>query len=270
MRKNKMLTVSNFAKFARTTRDTLIFYDKIGLLSPAIRSDNNYRYYSHAQLSTINLIRTLQTLGMPLSEIKRLKNMRTPDLVDAVLENQINQINGEINELVRTRELLYYIKSPIHSHLNIDESAITIQFQPEASIILGEQNDYGGDRDDYDALFSFYNKCGEMYPNVSLNYPVWGYFSADRIRNRDWVWPDRYYFYSSEGHDIRPAALYAIGYTRGGYGQCPDLYNRILDYIEANDYEISGPAYEEYPLNELSVLEEKDYLIRVMITVKTR
>ena len=44
----------------------------------------------------------------------------------------------------------------------------------------------------------------------------------------------------------------------------------MLDYIYSNGFEICGPTYEEYPLNEISVVEDKDYLMRVMITVRER
>ena len=40
----KQLTVNEFAKFARTTRDTLMHYDRIGLLSPASYGKNRYQY----------------------------------------------------------------------------------------------------------------------------------------------------------------------------------------------------------------------------------
>jgi len=100
-----------------------------------------------------------------------------------------------------------------------------------------------------------------------MNYPVWAMFSEYRIKNRDWKWSDRYYFFNPEGHDKKPAALYAVGYTRGGYGQSHELYTCMLDYIDANGYEICGPAYEEYPLNEICVTDDNNYLMRVMITV---
>ena len=121
-----------------------------------------------------------------------------------------------------------------------------------------------------DDTITFYLDCNEKYPDLDLNYPVWALFSEERIRRRDWVWPDRYYFYGPEGYDKKPAALYAVGYMRGGYGEGHDLYVRLLDYIGVNGFEICGPAYEEYPLNEICMLEEKDYLIRVAIPVKRR
>jgi hypothetical protein len=80
----------------------------------------------------------------------------------------------------------------------------------------------------------------------------------------------RYYFYNPRGHDARPAALYAVGYQRGGYGQTDKLYERLLDHIDRNGYEICGDAYEEYPLNEICVADDANYLIRVVITVREK
>ena len=270
MKCSGVFTISDFAKFSRTTRDTLLHYDRIGLLSPELRGANNYRYYSCSQLAVINVIRTLQEFGMALDEIKALKDRRTPVLAEEVFANQIEEIDKKIGNWVRARKLLLTLIKSIHSVSNIDERAITIQFLPAEAIILGDINDYSRGRNDYDALLSFYHAISEKYKELDLNYPVWGTFSEERIKRGDWVWPDRYYFYNPEGHDRRPAALYAVGYMRGGYGQGDELYKRLIDYINNNGFEICGNAYEEYPLNEVCISKDKNYLIRVMITVREK
>jgi len=270
MTERRFFSVSEFAKFSRTTRDTLLYYDKVGLLSPMSRGGNKYRYYSSRQLAVVNVIRTLQQLGMTLAEIKTMKDQRNPALANEVFLRQIGRIDGKIEEWVRARKLLFTLQKSINSVLHVDEKAITVQFLPVEAIVIGDLNDYSRGRNDYDALLSFYLAITEKYPDLDLNYPVWGVFSGERIKRGDWVWPDRYYFYNPEGHDKRPAALYAIGYTRGGYGQSDELYKRVLEYIDNNGFEICGDAYEEYPLNELCIVEEKDYLMRLMITVREK
>jgi len=267
---SRLLSVGDFAKFSRTTRDTLHHYDKIGLLSPLSRGGNNYRYYSGRQLAIVNVIRTLQELGLSLSEIKNLKDNRAPENVDEIFMRQIEKIDLKINDWVCARKLLFTLQKSIHSVLNVDEQEITIQFLPAEAIILGDLNDYSRGRNDYDALLSFYHDMSRKFPNLDMNYPVWGYFSEDRIKRGDWIWPDRYYFYNPEGYDKRPASLYAIGYTRNGYGKCGDLYKRIIDYIARNGFEIGGDAFEEYPLNEVCISDDTNYLIRVMITVREK
>ena len=268
MKKKDIFTVADFAEFTRTTRDTLLHYEKIGLLPPESRGENNYRFYSHGQLAVVNLIRTCQELGMTLAEIKKLTLVRTPAMIYELLEQQMERIDQKIEEWVRARKLLFTLKDIIHSAINIDEKAIVVQFMPAQAIVMGDINDYSKGKTAYDALLSFYKNCSLKYTSLDMNYPVWGMFSEERIKQNDWEWPDRYYFYNPEGHDKKPAALYAIGYTRGGYGESCGLYERMLDYIKDNGFEICGPAYEEYPLNEVCVINEKDYLMRVMITVK--
>ena len=266
----EVFSITDFAKFTRTTRDTLLYYDSIGLLSPMSRGKNNYRYYSSGQLAIVNLIRTFQSLGMTLTEIDQLGKNRAPGLVDDLLDRQILRIDEKINEWVRSRKLLLALKNIIHTALDADEGAISLQFMPAEAIVLGELNDYGRNRSDYDALLSFYHSCSVKYPDMDLNYPAWGMFSEERIRQQDYTWPDRYYFMNPEGFDRKPAALYAIGYARGGYGQNKELYQQMTTYIDAHGLEICGPAFEEYPLNEICVLDEKDYLMRVQITVRKK
>ena len=270
MPESGLLSISDFAEFSRTTRDTLLHYDRIGLLSPVQRGDNNYRYYSSSQLAIVNVIRTFQQLGMSLDDIRSLRDRRTPELANMVFERQVEEIDTKIKEWVSARKLLLTLKKAINSVSGIDEREITVKFLPAEAIVLGDLNDYSRDRTDYDALLSFYHDISLKYPDLDLNYPVWATYSMDKLITKDWGHPDRYYFYNPEGYDRRPAALYAIGYKRGGYAPNHELYQRLEDYINSNGYEICGDAYEEYPLNEICAIDDKDYLIRVMITIKEK
>jgi len=270
MLENGLFSISDFAKFSRVTRDTLLHYDRIGLLSPSSRGENNYRYYSGYQLAIINVIRILQQLGMTLEEIKKLKDRRDPELTDDVLKLQIVRIDKRIKDWVRARKLLLTIRKTINSVKNTDENKITIQFLPAEAVIFGDKNDYSQGRTYLDTLLSFYRNISVKYPDLDLNYYVWGNFSEERIKRGDWIGADRFYFVNPEGHDRRPAALYAIGYMRGGYEHGDALYRRLVEYIDRNGFEICGDAYEEYPLNEVCIAEPENYLMRVMITVREK
>lgn len=65
-----MLKISEFAKLAKTTRRTLIFYDEKGIFSPAKVSSNGYRYYEPDQLYQFELISGLRDLGLSLNDIQ--------------------------------------------------------------------------------------------------------------------------------------------------------------------------------------------------------
>lgn len=269
--KNKgLFTVRDFATFSRTTRDTLLYYDKIDLLHPDARGENNYRYYSTSKLAVVNVIRTLQLLGIPLEEIKGIRDNRSPAFVNELYAQQIENIDKKIESWARAQKLLFTLKNIINSVMDIDENAITVEFLPATAIIIGDLNDYSRGKNDYDALNCFYHTMSDRYPDLDLNYPVWGLFSKERVEQGDFVWPDRYYFYNPEGRDRRPAGLYAVGYTRGGYGQSGDIYDRLTEYIDANGYVICGDAYEEYPLNEICIVNDNNYLMRSLIAVEKK
>ena len=46
------ITAGEFAKMCQTTRDTLRYNERQGILVPKKNPVNGYRYYSYAQIST--------------------------------------------------------------------------------------------------------------------------------------------------------------------------------------------------------------------------
>jgi len=270
MTENGLFSISEFAKYARTTRDTLLHYDRIGLLSPSSRRENNYRYYSANQLLTISVIRSLQQLGMSLEEIKELKNRRTPELTEEMLEKQIVEIDERIEEWTRARKLLYTLRKMIRSVKDIDENTVTVCSMPAEAIILGDLNDYSNDRMFYDAFLDFYHNMSNLNYKLDLNYPVWAIHSEESIRQGKLYEPDRFFFYNPDGHDKKPAGLYAVSCKHGGYGDTRDLYENLVKYIDDNNYEICGYIYEEYPLNETCVADYNNYVLRIMAPVREK
>ncbi len=267
MGNERLLSVDRFAQLGRTTRDTLHHYDKIGLLTPEERGKNNYRYYACKQVAQLSMIRILQAGGMPLAEIKEVMGQSDPKQVCANLKRQISQLEIMEEELKRSQKLLATLHAIIRSAEDADEDVPTIRSLPEAKIVLGELNDYSNNKNPFDALSAFYAAVGEKYPELDLNYPVWGLFSEERKGEWGYAWPDRFYFFNPDGQDTRPAARYAIGYTHGNYCGSGALFTRLLGYMEAKGLRPCGNAYEEYPLHAIGTSDRVRQLIRVMIPV---
>jgi len=268
--KSDQLTVSQFAKLSGLTRTTLSFYDRMGLISPASRGSNNYRYYDSEQLVHINLIRTFQAFGMPIEEIKRMQDTLTPEIAYDLFGLYIKKSEERIEESIRIQKLLLTFQQSIESVSNINEEEITVQFLPARAIALGDINDYSRGRTLFDALSDFYTNMSKKYPNTGTYYAARGVYTQEQAKRGKLTLPDRFYFNNPDGRDRRPAANYAIGYMRGNYGEIGDLHKRLISYIESNDYEICGNAYKEYPLNEICINDKNNYLIRVMITVRKK
>jgi DNA-binding transcriptional MerR regulator len=267
---NGFLSISEMASLARVSRDTLIHYDKIGLIRPAHRGENNYRYYSDEQIALVNIIHTFQSLGMTLKEIDEIARTRTPERIVQALADQTQHIDSNIEDLIKARKLLMTLKSTIEDAACIDERAIEVYEQGAEGIFLGPQNDYSNGRTIQDNLLNFYQYCQKSENHIDLNYSAWGMFSAERIRQGDWNGPDRFYFNNPHARDAKPKGLYVTGYMRSGYGKVDKLYRRLLAYIKRNQLEICGPAYESYILNEISIRDPGNYLARVSIRVERK
>jgi DNA-binding transcriptional MerR regulator len=268
MNSDGLISIGEMARYAGISRPALIHYDRLGLISPVKRGDNNYRFYSSRQLQSIRLVATLQDLGMPLKEIAELVQNRTPESLIDLIEKRDAFVAQNIAKLQRTRDLIGMLKAAIEDGLAADEDALELKRVAEESILLGPRIDYSGGKGIDDAMLEFYAYCRGRDDSLDLNYPVWGEFSERRIKNRDWHLPDRLYFKMPGAPDRKRAGLYLIGHARGYYGRSDALYERMLSYIEENKLEICGPAYETYPLNEISVVDTDNYLMRVSINVK--
>jgi DNA-binding transcriptional MerR regulator len=211
---------------------------------------------------------TLRNLGVPLKEIMKFLEHRTPESVISLFEEQSKHIDRNVKKMVKAKKLLLTLKTIIEEGLAADEHSITAHWAEEESILLGPQIDYSTGKSIEEATLDFYKYCGDLDKDMDLNYPVWGVYSAERLMRHDWVGPDKFYFKMPDAPDRKPEGLYVTGYTRGDYGQSDELYRRLTAYIEEHDLEICGPAYETYPLNEISIVNSRNYLMRISITVK--
>jgi len=60
--------------------DAIRFYERNGLLAAPTRSDGGFRLYSSDDLSTLRFIRSVQTLGFSLNEIREFLSLRNNGL----------------------------------------------------------------------------------------------------------------------------------------------------------------------------------------------
>jgi DNA-binding transcriptional MerR regulator len=67
-------TIKQLARLAGVTTRTIRYYDQVGLLDPAARGANGYRYYDQLSLLTLQQIMFFRELDMPLKDIQLIMN----------------------------------------------------------------------------------------------------------------------------------------------------------------------------------------------------
>ncbi|POP31301.1 MerR family DNA-binding transcriptional regulator [Lactonifactor longoviformis] len=112
--KEMYLTTGEFARLTGVTKHTLFHYDEIGLFSPAVKGDNNYRYYTVSQLDVFDVIWTLKELDMPLKEIKSYLEHKSPRALLALLEKEEAIIDGKLTQLKKNEKMAPAQKTVYH------------------------------------------------------------------------------------------------------------------------------------------------------------
>jgi DNA-binding transcriptional MerR regulator len=105
---NHFLKIGNFARIAKTNLRTLRYYEELGLLQPALRSEGGFRYYRPTDLNRVQMIQNLQQLGLPLEQIRELIGTRSDcasrqPMVDRVL-HALNEQERLIDDHIRSLE----------------------------------------------------------------------------------------------------------------------------------------------------------------------
>ncbi len=107
-----MTTIGKMASRFGLSRSTLLYYDRVGLLSPSDRATNGYRCYSDADAHRLAKICTYRKAGLPLSDIGRILDAGGGQ-VSEILERRLSELNNEI-EAARSRQrfVISLLKEP--------------------------------------------------------------------------------------------------------------------------------------------------------------
>lgn len=98
-----MYAISEMAKLFGLSRQTLIYYDRIGLFKPARVNDEGYRLYAPTQIPKLRLICLLRDMGLELKEIERAIASPDPGPIADCLSEQVSELDAQISELQAKR-----------------------------------------------------------------------------------------------------------------------------------------------------------------------
>ncbi len=110
-----MYRIGELANRCDVTTDTIRFYEKSGLLSPAARNESGYRLYSEADKAKVQFIRRAKNTGFTLQEVSELLSIRvdpqhhTCGEVKTIADDKILELEQRILELTRFQTSLKHL-----------------------------------------------------------------------------------------------------------------------------------------------------------------
>lgn len=98
------LTITALARRYGLSRSSLLYYDRIGLLSPSARTEAGYRLYSRADIERLERIMALRAAGMPLESIQQVLESRSS--LTSVLQQQLLTVSQQLRLLQEQQQVL--------------------------------------------------------------------------------------------------------------------------------------------------------------------
>ncbi len=118
------MKIGELAQLARCGTETIRYYERIGLLPPPVRGDNNYRRYTEQHVEQLRFIRNCRSLDMTHEEIRALLDYSsaepTPDCspINDLIQEHLQHVTIRIQELQslekQLRDLYLQCQHPGH------------------------------------------------------------------------------------------------------------------------------------------------------------
>lgn len=270
MQKKTLFTISQFAKMSNCNRKKLIYYDRIDLFKPSYIGDNGYRYYEHSQLELFFTITTLSTLGMPIKDIKEYLSNKNPDNAIKILRQLKESADKEILKLSGCTNLIQQRIENIKTSHQAKLYQPYIKYFKKSYIFSSSSFSYNTNSIPAKVYIKLWTEAEKK--GISYGYPTNYLISEQNIRNNNFLTISNVFIKLEEedknkANNFFPEGLYAVVYGEGHYGDIDALYRQLYSFISDNNYNIIGPAKEEYLIDEVISKNNYSFLIKVSIHV---
>jgi len=265
MNKADLLSIKEFSKFTGIKQSILRYYDEIGLLNPALRGDNGYRYYSCQQIITVNLINVLASLNIPRKKIIELEQTRTPDSILKLFANQEILLNEQLRRISTSYSIIHTFRKLISDGLSANIDSIYECSADSLPISLGPENRSSKNEQFYNVFIEYCDYAKAH--GVNLSYPIGGYYKNLNSFTQKPSRPDNFFSLNPLGKDEKAAGNYLVGYTHGYYGEMGDIPQRLYDYAKAHNLNLKGPVYAIYLQDEICLSDSSKYLVQISVLI---
>lgn len=257
------LGIGEMAEICCVSPKTLRLYHERGLLDPVrVDPESGYRYYTYDQCATVDMILSLQDLGIRLSEIRDIVDGENMDEIIEEMERSSAEIEEHINHLLMRKQAAdnFISNARILSDPNSFGKIFSVQVPARHVIVLPlfSEPELPLIESGRDFMVQWERNLRltkrYMVENgipISLFHTVGGMIGEDDLLRRELVYKSVYIPLGDnveiDGFDVRviPASTYLMVrmssyYDDEGNNLELSTLNHMLDYIEENGLDICG------------------------------
>ena len=141
-------TAGELAAMFGISKQSLLYYDKIRLLSPDFISENGYRHYSIAQVLELEIIVNLRSLDIPINDIQDYLKNRSREKLDEIFRKKDHVCANIIRENERIRNSISVITNKLNEERKELRNQVFIRSYPPRYVKVNPltEKDDGKDR----------------------------------------------------------------------------------------------------------------------------
>lgn len=266
----KYLTTGEFAKLCKVNKQTLFYYDQIGLFSPVLKSEKGYRYYSIRQLELFFVIDLLKDLGMSLIEIQHYTQNKTPEGFLSLMYQKKEEIVKKRQEIETKEKIIEAKIALMEEAANIDFHQITLEQLPEVTLYISRNIKDITDEEFIEVFSDFINELNESH--LDTGYPIGSITKREQVLKGEFT--NYSYLYieqpnQREGHPYFRAVKgdFLIGYHIGDEKTIHKTYKLLFSEMEGLNLALGDYIFEEYIYDTVVKNHKEQFVTKIMIQV---
>lgn len=266
----KYLTTGEFTKLCKVNKQTLFYYDQIGLLSPVFKNEKGYRYYSINQIELFYVIDLLKDLGMSLRDIQQYTQNKSPESFLTLMYQKKEEIVKKRQEIEMKEKLIETKIAIMEEASQIDFHQITLEHLPEATLYLSRNIENITDEEFVEVISEFIEELNES--QLDTGYPIGGITKREQVVKGEFSKYSYLYMeqpYPKEGYPYFQAVKgdFLIGYHIGEDKTIHHTYKKLFSEMERLHLTLGDYVFEEYIYDTVVMNQKEQYVTKIMIQV---
>ncbi|MEH6990033.1 MerR family transcriptional regulator [Cytobacillus firmus] len=266
----KYLTTGEFAKLCKVNKQTIFYYDQIGILSPVMKNEKGYRYYSIHQLELFFVIDLLKDLGMSLNDIQQYMQNKSPESFLSIMYRKKEEIVKKRQEIEMKEKMIEAKIAIMEEASHLDFNRIMLQPLPEATLYLSKNIQNISDENFVEVISDFINEL--QISQLDSGYPIGSITKREQVMKGEFA--NYSYLYieqpnPKEGHPYFRAVKgdFLIGYHVGSEKTIGDTYKRLFSEMERLGLTLGEHVFEEYIYDTVVRNDKEHYVTKIMMEV---
>ncbi|MGP4042493.1 MerR family transcriptional regulator [Gracilibacillus sp. D59] len=269
----KYFTTGEFAKLCKVNKQTLFYYDQIGLLSPVYKNEKGYRYYSIRQLELFTVISLLKDLGMSLPDIRRYVEHKSPEKFLSIMYQQKEKVAKQRMEIEMKEKMIDAQIELMNTASNLNFDQVKVERLPEQTFYLSKNIENITDEEFFGVFSDFLD---ELYKyHLDTGHPIGGLTKREQMLKGEFT--NYSYLYIKQPHPTKDNPYFKtvqgdflIGYHVGEDKKIHHTYERLLSELDRLNLDMGNYALEEYIYDTVVKDSEEQYVTKIMIHVNRK